>query len=474
MTDSATADESCDICIVGTGAAGGLLAYRLAMSGKNVLSIEQGGPIEAGYFTNDMPAESLPMMGVFPEMKWPMPASEGYLYSNHQAHRLYADPATSSTSPGSQDAFVNRQIFRLNGKQNLWNAVALRMAPRDFQARDFGDSDTNWPLTYDDLKHHYGKVERLIGVCGTRESLDDVLPDGEFIPPLALRPADQLVMRSVQKIRGVSVRAIPTRKAVETRRDREHHCRACGECVFGCRYGSVYKFSSHLLPRITDKPNYRIRYHAKVARLHCGRSGGAIGGIECIDTQSGRRFQVAANTVVLACGALETPRILFNSANTDFPGGLANRSGLLGCFLQDKVRVMVAGPLLRLFGHRSVYADDCGDHLLIPRFLFDHPRFRGGFQAQVCHVLPRHPYYAEGLAPFPAACRKWLARKLFRTFVALLLMGKPDAKWANRVVRSEEKDVYGVPQVDVHYQFSDNDFRTAVSRISHIFPVGCP
>ena len=90
---------------------------------------------------------------------------------------------------------------------NLWNGVALRLAPVDFQT---------WPLGYADLESHYGQVERLIHVCGTREGLPE-LPDGEFIPPKDLRPADRLVQRAARKVKGFNLFAIPNRKAVETR-----------------------------------------------------------------------------------------------------------------------------------------------------------------------------------------------------------------------------------------------------------------
>ncbi|NND99701.1 MAG: GMC family oxidoreductase [Pirellulaceae bacterium] len=458
MTDESVPTQQCEICIVGTGAAGGILAYRLASAGRHVVSLEQGGPIDNDYFTNDRSAESLPKFGLCPEMKWPMPASEGYLYANHQASRLYAKADTSATTASSEERFVNRQIFRLNGKLNLWNAVALRMSPRDFRGRDHGDSDTNWAIGYDDLEHHYSSVEQLIGVCGTTEHLD-VLPDGKFIPPLPLRPADEWVMKSLRKIRGDRIQAIPTRKAVETRLEKSHHCRSCGECVFGCRYGSTYKFSSHLLPQIQQRSNFHIRYHCKVSRLLREPETSRIRIVDCIDTRTGQKFRIEPRIVILATGALETPRILFNSGDAVFPSGLANRSGLLGCYLQDKVRAMVAAPLLRRFGDRTPYAADCGDHLLIPRFALNRNDIRGGFQAQVCHVLPRHPYYVEGLMPFPSWTRKWLAKRLFRTFVALLFLGKPEAQKSNRVVVSPERDRYGVPKLDVQYRFSQNDLR---------------
>jgi len=123
----------------------------------------------------------------------------------------------------------------------------------------------------------------------------------------------------------------------------------------------------------------------------------------------------------------------------------------------DKIRAMIGTSLLRLVGCRKRYDIGFGDNLLIPRFVFDHGGFRGGFQAQVCHFLPKRPYYLDGLAPFPAWSRRWLAKRLFRTFLVLMFIGKPEALKSNRVRLSDECDKYGVPKLDVVYQATEGD-----------------
>lgn len=458
--------EECETCIVGTGAAGGLLAHQLALRGNAVLSLEQGEPIDDGYFTNHVQFAEEGQFGITPDMAWPMKPTEAFLYGNTAAHALYAARDAKSTSPAADEKFFNGQIFRLNGKLNLWNGVALRYSARDFRGKDFGDSDTNWPIGYEDLQQHYAAVERLIGVCGTREGLD-CLPDGEFIPPLPLRPADRIVVRAVGKVKSAQIRAIPNRKAIETRGDRPNHCQNCGECIYGCNSGSVFKFSSHLLPQIAARGNYRIRYRSKVVRLLREENSSRIAAAECLDTQNGNRFLVKAKTFILAAGTLESPRILFNSHDEAFPDGLANSSGALGCYLQDKVKAMVGSTLLRLFGSRAKYDLGCGDHLLIPRFVFDNPGFRGGFQAQVCHFLPRRPYYVDGLAPFPGWSKKWLAKMIFRSFLVLMFLGKPEVRRSNRLLPGRDKDLYGIPQVDVQYEYTESDRRMQASMIDY-------
>ena len=454
-----------DICIVGTGAAGGILAYQLAINNFSVLSLEQGEKIDDSYFSNQVNPEHEPNFGIAPNMPWPMQSEASIYWSNLQASRLYANGETLSTSARSEDVFDNHQIFRLNGKQNLWGGVCLRYSDRDFRGKDYGDSDSNWPISYADLEEHYTQIERLIGVCGTKEHLD-CLPDGEFIPPKPLRPADRIVVNAVKRFRRVNIKAIPNRKAVETRSAVAHHCRSCGTCVYGCSSGSIYKFSSHLLPRIVNRSNYQIIYRCKVVRLLRHLDSNQIYGVECIDTQTRRRFRVEAKVFILAAGALETPRILFNSKDDAYRQGYANSSGL-GCYLQDNILANVGTSLGKLIGTSEKYDIGFGDNLVLPRFLFDNQEFRGGYMALYANFYPKYPIYLNGLEPFPNWSKKWLAKLLFKSYVVLHFQGKPEVKRSNRLIPSQEQDIYGIPKVDVHYESTENDRRMQQSMLHY-------
>jgi choline dehydrogenase-like flavoprotein len=454
--NSAERVERTEVCIIGTGAAGGILAYRLAMAGREVLSLEQGAEIRDDYFTNGISPEQDEHFGIVPDKPWPRPPIDAYFDANAQASRLYAHGDTASTTPESAAVFENLQIFRLNGKQNLWAGASLRQSPRDFRARDFGEGDVNWPIAYEDLDRHYTEVERLIGVCGTREGLDE-LPDGEFLPPMPLRPFDEFFRQSLVKVAGARIRAIPHRKAIETRPDASNVCPQCGHCIHGCRTGSIYKFSSRLLPKILGRRNYRIRYDTKVVALRRAAGSNRIEAVECLDIRTRQPLEIRADLFIVAAGALESARLLLNSRDDDWPGGLTNSSGTVGRYLQDNVRVCTAGSLWKLAGTRATYKEGVGDHLLIPRFLYGNREFRGGFQVQCGHALPWLPLYLEPMRHVPARLKDFLARKLFCTYLGLFFFGKPAARADNRLVRSDQRDVYGVPQVAVEYRWTDND-----------------
>lgn len=432
--------DTCDVVVVGTGAGGGILAYELARSGLRVVSLEQGGMLAPDHFKTASPPGATKDFGIGPDTVWPSDPHDSLF-----VHPLFADGAEGSTSR-PEGGFRHFQVLAVNGLQNLWNGVSVRFSPADFRG---------WPFPYEALAPHYGAVERTIGVCGTAENLPD-LPDGDFLPPKPLRPADRLVVGAIKSLREPHSHAIPNRKAINTRSGTPTSCISTGICTSGCPVGAVYTFSSRLLPAIAGLANYELRTHAKVVRLI--REGGArqISAVEYLDTRSGERRRLRARIVVLAAGAVETPRILFNSADEDDPGGLCNRSGQVGLRLQDNPKVVLSTSLWKLWGKRRDYDIGYGDLLI----LMSQGRLPDGtafpFIGHAIHGLADVPHYLTGLKPFPPFVKERLARLMFHSYVTLGLFCAGDPTPANRVRPGRGYDRYGVRQVEVDFAIPDS------------------
>ncbi len=431
-----------DVCVVGTGAAGGWLAYRLARAGLRVISLEQGEALPEDYFTRQNLPGRAQDFGLRPETRFPINPHEFPFQ-----HDLYAAPDQRSSSEASQGRFRQYQILRLDGLLNLWNGVSLRLAAADFQS---------WPIRYVDLEAHYRQVESLINVCGTRENLTE-LPDGEFIPPKALRPPDLLFQRALRQIKGFDLKAIPNRKAVETRAERANHCESTGGCLSGCPANSIYKFSTHLWPEIRNLDNYTLALNCKALRFSGAEADGQVQALEVLDLKTGEIRQVRAHIFVLAAGALETPRILLNSTGETHPRGLANHAGWVGRGLQDNPKVLLTTSLWKLWGSKASYDPGYGDHLLI--LARAHLKAGGAFRCmgQLVHQLPVIPLYLTYLRQFPQRLRPWLAKLMYRSYVTLAFFAPADFQTENRLVLSQAKDRYGVPQVEVRYRQSADE-----------------
>lgn len=426
-----------DVCIVGTGAAGGILAHQLALAGMNVISLEQGDALPATYFSEDNPAWTKKDFGIRPHTRFPL--------DPHRAifeHELFAKDDTRSSTESSQKAFQHYQVLKLNGLQNLWNGVSVRFAPADF---------SGWPIGYDDLASHYSEVEKIVTVCGTLEGLEN-LPDGEFIPPKPMRPPDQLVIDAMHRIDPHGTEIIANRKAVETRAGRANHCVSLGLCTSGCAAASLYKFSTRLLPEIEKLENYTLRTGAKVTRLIRDENTNRIVDLEALDTGSGETFRVKAERYILAAGAIESPRILFNSRDDGFSGGLANSAGNVGRNLQDNPKVAASSSLYKLWGTKAKYDVGYGDLLiaLSRGRLDDGSDFN--FIGHVIHTFPYTPFYLEGFGRIPRFLRPFFARLMYKSYVTVAFFAPAEAVETNRVLPSEEVDIYGVKKVDIQFQ----------------------
>lgn len=430
------ADEAqCDVCIVGTGAGGGILAHTLAKAGLNVVSLEQGEMLAADYFRTVAPAGPARDFGIGPDTVWPSDPHDSLF-----VHPLFADGATGSTSR-PDGGFRHFQILAVNGLQNLWNGVSVRFSEADF---------AGWPIDYATLAGDYAAVERRITVCGTTENIPE-LPDGHFVAPKPLRPADRMIVRAVQSLHEPYSHAIPNRKAINTRPGMANSCTSTGICTSGCPTGAMYKFSSHLLPELALLPNYELRTHAKVVRLTRDNGSRRVSGVDYVDTRSGERRILRARIVVLAAGALESPRILFNSADEAAPSGLGNRNGRLGRDLQDNPKAVLSTSLWRLWGKRRDYDIGYGDLLI----LLSRGQLPDGssfpFIGHAIHGIPDVPHYLTGLAPFPTVLKTPLARVLFYSYVTLGLFCAGEATPGNRVRPGTTFDRYGIRQVEVDF-----------------------
>lgn len=427
--------DTWDVCVVGSGASGGVLASTLVNAGLRVVTVEQGDAPARNQFDKPDP-ERQKAFNLPAEVSFPVDA-HAYAFQN----KLYAPPELLSSHPREGTDFRQFQIFALDGLTSLWNGVALRFAPDDFR---------QWPIGYADLEPYYLEAERLIRVCGSREGLE-TLPDGEFLPPKELRPPDVLFRRAAQKLGERDLRVIPNRKAVETRPDRPDSCQDTGGCLDGCPHKAMYKFSTRLLPELQASGRHELLLRRKAVRLLCSGSVNEITGLEVLHVPSGRTETIRARTYVLAAGALETPRILFNSTSGESRQGLANSSGHLGRGLQDNPKVLLSTSLWRLWGSRRRYSKGFGDHLLV----LARPRTAAGESfrciGQLVHQLPEVPLYLPYLRKCPTRLKPWLARQLYRSYVTLAFFAPAERCESNRLEPSGKCDAYGVPQVRVVY-----------------------
>src|SRR5204863_174629 len=189
-----------DVCIIGSGAAGGTAAKVLTEGGLNVVMLEAGPPLNPEKdFKEHLWPYQLPHRGV---------GIGGNL--KHELNDEFMAPNGAGEIEGEPYTVANGSRFRwfrsriVGGRTNHWGRIALRFAPVDFKARSTDGMGDDWPITYEELAPYYDKVESYIGVFGTKENIPSA-PDGVFLPPPQPRCTELLIKKSCDKLKVLCV-----------------------------------------------------------------------------------------------------------------------------------------------------------------------------------------------------------------------------------------------------------------------------
>jgi len=356
-----------DVCIVGSGAGGGMAAKVLTEAGANVVMLEAGPMWDAVKDTKMFawPYDTPRRGAATPERHF------GEFDAALGGWSLEGEPYT--TAPGNTfDWFRSRM---LGGRTNHWGRISLRFGPDDFRRRSLDGLGDDWPITYDDLKPYYDRVDSLIGIFGSLENLPND-PDGVFLPPPKPRCYELLIKQAADKL---GVTCIPSRLSILTKPlNGRPACHYCGQCNRGCATHSNFSSPSVLIPPALATKRLEIRANAMAREVTVDDSGLATG-VAYIDKTTRRENHVRARIVVLAASACESARILLNSKSSTLPHGVGNSSGMVGKHLTDTTGVGVTGFIPALMSNPPHNEDGVGGmHIFMPWWLdnrkLDFPR----------------------------------------------------------------------------------------------------
>ena len=358
-----------DVCIIGSGAGGGMAAKVLTEAGADIVMLEAGpmwDPVGGSYmfkWNYDSPRRG----AAIPTQQF------GEFDAAFGGWTLDGEPYTSA--PGQTfDWFRSRM---LGGRTNHWGRISLRFGPDDFRRKTVDGLGDDWPIGYDDLKPYYDEVDKLVGVFGT--NLGPRFPnepDGFFLPPPKPRCYELLIQQASQKL---DIPCVPSRLSILTKPlNGRAACHYCGQCNRGCATHSNFSSPSVLLPPALATGRLQIVANAMAREITVDEAGLASG-VAYIDKGTGRENHVRARIVVVAASACESARILLNSKSSKFPQGLGNSTGNVGKYLTDSTGTGVSGFIPRLMDNVPHNEDGVGGmHLYMPWWLdnkkLDFPR----------------------------------------------------------------------------------------------------
>ena len=385
---------------------------------------------------------------------------------------LDGEPYTAA--PGSQfDWFRSRM---LGGRTNHWGRISLRFGPDDFRRKSIDGLGDDWPITYDDIKPYYDKIDRFIGIFGANLPQFPNEPDGIFMPPPAPRCYELLIKRACGKL---NVPSVPSRLSILTRPlNGRPACHYCSQCGRGCSTHSNFSSPSVLIPPALKTGRLKIIANA-MAREVTVDAAGLADGVTYVDKTTARDNHVRARIVVLAGSACESARILLNSKSSKFPHGVGNSSGVVGKYLTDSTGASVRGFIPALMDGTPHNEDGTGGmHLYTPWWLdskkLDFPRgyhiepsggrrmpsagFGGGIHTYATNDPNGRPVSFGGYG-------KQLKNDYRRLYGATVNFAGRGEMIPNKDTYCEIDptvvDKWGIPVLRFHFKFSDYEYKQA-------------
>ena len=420
-------DEEVDFCIVGVGSAGGVLLQRLARAGFRVVGIE------AGPFWNT-------------ERDWVSDeAGSSKLYWNELRVTGGEDPITLG---------ANNSGRGVGGGSVHWAGFTPRFHPSDFRVHSQDGVGVDWPIAYEDLKPYYELLEKEIPVAGPAYyPWGD--PHGYTYGPHPMGGVGDVLIKGCTKL-GIRVSAGgPVAITSGSHADRPH-CIYRGFCIQGCKVGAK---QSTLVSHVPDAIRHgaEIRDNCMVARINLGKKG-LVTGVTYFDP-GGNERELRAR-VVLVCGyAIETPRLLLNSACPGFENGLANSSGTVGKYLMVQIGNVVFGRFpdpIRMYKAPPA-------HALTEEFYETDPRhdFARGFAIQTVGPLPIA--FAKQMMVAKGAWGWGMRRVMmdYNHWAALGVLGEILPWEDNRVELADDTDRHGLRVAKITFRLHDNDKKIA-------------
>lgn len=419
--------EEVDFCIVGVGAAGGVLIQRLAKAGFKVVGIE------AGPFWDT-------------ERDWVSDeAGSSKLYWNDLRITGGEDPITLG---------ANNSGHGVGGGSVHWAGFTPRFHPSDFRVYSQDGVGTDWPIDYEDIRPYYELLEKEIPVAGPAY-YPWGYPHGYTYGPHPLGGVADILVKGCTNLGIRVVAGGPVAINSGSHADRPH-CIYRGFCIQGCKVGAK---QSTLVSHVPDAVRHgaEIRDNCMVGRINMGKNG-LVTGVTYFDPQ-GNEVEQKARVVIVSGYAIETPRLLLNSACAGFEQGLANSSGTVGKYLMVQIGNVVMGrfpDLVRMY--KAPPANG-----LTEEFYETDPKndYARGFAIQTVGPLPIA--FSKQLMVAKGAWGWGMRRAMmdYNHWAALGVLGEI-LPWAdNRVQLADETDHFGLRVAKVTFQLHDNDKKIA-------------
>ena len=449
-----------DAVIVGSGAGGGMAAKVLSESGLKVAVVEAGPFFDPA---NDAQRTQLRNPWDSPRRGAGSTRAFGDYDAAYGGWEIDGEPYTRKNGTRF-DWFRSRM---LGGRTNHWGRISLRFGPLDFKRKDVDGLGDNWPIGYEDVRPYYDRVDKLLGVFGSKEGIHNE-PDGFFLPPPKPRLHELYYIKGARK---ANIPVIPSRLSILTKRINNDRgvCFYCSQCNRSCSVYADFSSGSCLIFPAQRSTGRVDLYTDAMVREVVTNGAGEAKGIIYINKEDRQEYQINAKVVVLAASACSSARILLNSKSSEHPQGLGNSSGLIGRYLHDSTGSSRAALVPELLNRKTYNEDGVGGmHVYTPWWQndakLDFPR---GYHLEVWGGLGT-PSYGFGFNPdslnehfgfeiggYGNKLREDVKR-FYGAVIGISGRGESVPQYDNYCeIDPDTVDEFGIPVLRFHYNWTD-------------------
>ena len=430
-------EQPADVLIIGAGASGAAIAWSLADTRMKIVCLEQGDWVAP----TDYPSNGL---------DWEARRGDDFSISPNRRGGEADYPINEDASP---IAVANYNA--VGGATILYAGHFPRFHPSDFRVRSLDGVADDWPIDYATLEPYYAENDRMMGVSGLAG--DPAYPPKEAVlPPVPLGQSGTTLAKGFNSL---GWHWWPSDTAIATKPyDGRDKCVNLGACTSGCAQGAKASTDITYWPHAI-RAGVELRTKCRVREITVDDRGMATGAVY-YDADGVERHQ-RAEVVVLACNGVGTPRLLLNSISSQFPDGLANRSGLVGKNLMFHPYASIQGVFDEpMDGHRGpgvciwsqeFYETDPGRDF-VRGYTFEITRGRGPVATALTGLL-------SGRVPWGDAHHDRF-RELFDRVTGMVAICEDLPELHNTVTLDPELvDSDGIPAPRISYQLSGNSRR---------------
>jgi choline dehydrogenase-like flavoprotein len=448
-----------DVIIIGSGASGGWAAKEFCEKGLKTLILERGQEV---IHVKDYPNASKPPWDF--EHRGMVSIADR---KDYQGAKYLREETLNWVLKDDEQPFIQEKPFRwvrgyhMGGKSLMWARQTQRWSDFDFEGPLRDGFAVDWPIRYKDIEPWYSYVEKFAGIAGNKDGLPE-LPDSEVMPGFEMSCLEQYFKEKLKEnykdrhLIQARCAHLTNPQTIHVQQGRSK-CQNQNMCNRGCVFGGYFSSNASTLPWALKTGNLTIRPHSVVHSIIYDDKKGKATGVKIVDASTKEMIEYYSNIIFVNASALNSNAILLNSVSNRFPAGLGNDNGLMGKFIAwHNYRGKGSAEYGGLRDKKTDGRNPSNSYI---------PRFRNVFKQEMDFLRG----YAIGIGggrnfePDTSLIGDQLRENLLHPprgnwHVSCWMMGESVPVENNHVrLHKELKDKYGIPQLIVSCEWSEND-----------------